>query len=50
MNKDYQPAVFSLDYERSLRASFSAEEFRKLAEEIFVTDNVSVFSTYLIQY
>ena len=48
MNKDYQPAVFSLDYERSLRAAFSAQEINSLATEIFIADNVSVYSTFLI--
>lgn len=48
LNKDYQPAEFSLDFERSLRASFSTEEFSKLTKEIFVQDNVYVFTTFLI--
>lgn len=48
LNKDYQPAIFSLDYERSLRAAFSSEEFRNLAAEIFVINDVNVFSTSLI--
>jgi ubiquinone/menaquinone biosynthesis C-methylase UbiE len=48
MNKDYQPTIFSLDYERSLRAAFSTEEFRKLSSEIFTSNNVEVFSTFLV--
>lgn len=48
MNKDYQPAIFSLDYERSLRAAFSTEEFRNLTAEIFTPSNIQVFSTFII--
>ena len=31
MNAQYQPHIFSLDYERSLRAAFLPEEFARLA-------------------
>lgn len=34
MNRDRQPHLFSLDYERSLRAAFSFEDFARLAGEI----------------
>jgi len=48
LNKNYQPAIFSLDYERSLRAAFSSRELRQLAAEMFVENKVNVFSTALI--
>lgn len=51
LNKDHQPQIFSLDYERSLRAAFSSEEFRLFATETFTDDlssDISVFSTALI--
>lgn len=32
MNRDHQPHIFSLDYERSLRAAFLPEEFSALTE------------------
>lgn len=48
LNKNYQPAIFSLDYERSLRAAFSSREFRQLAAEIFSENKVNIFSTALI--
>ena len=44
MNKDFQPAVFSLDYERSLREAFSAEEFRNLAAELFALATLTFFN------
>ena len=48
LNKNYQPAIFSLDYERSLRAAFSSEEFRQLAAETFPENKVNALSTALI--
>lgn len=48
LNKDYQPDIFSLDYERSLRASFSTKELGDLAKDIFVSNNVKTFSTFLV--
>jgi ubiquinone/menaquinone biosynthesis C-methylase UbiE len=34
MNRAHQPHLFSLDYERSLRAAFLPDEFRKLAAAV----------------
>ncbi|MXS79793.1 Methyltransferase domain-containing protein [Nitrosomonas eutropha] len=48
LNKKYQPAIFTLDYERSLRAAFSSEEFKQLAAEIFPEKKVQILSTALI--
>lgn len=48
LNKNYQPEIFSLDYERSLRAAFSSEEFRQLAAEMFPEKKVQILSTALI--
>lgn len=51
LNKDHQPQIFSLDYERSLRAAFSSQEFRNLTTEVFSSEvdyKVNVFSTALI--
>ncbi|MBV6390728.1 MAG: Ubiquinone/menaquinone biosynthesis C-methyltransferase UbiE [Nitrosomonas europaea] len=48
LNKNYQPAIFSLDYERSLRAAFSSREFRQLAAEMLSENKINVFSTALI--
>lgn len=38
MHRNHQPHVFSLDFERSLRASFLPEDFKKLAEEELPAD------------
>lgn len=38
MNADNQPHLFSLDYERSLRAAFLAEEYTTLSTELFGDD------------
>lgn len=35
MNEGNQPHIFSLDYERSLRAAFLPDDFKKLAAEVF---------------
>lgn len=48
LNKKYQPAIFTLDYERSLRAAFSSEEFRQLAAEMFPEKKIQILSTALI--
>lgn len=47
LNRKYQPHIFSLDYERSLRAAFLAEEFKVLAREELLAD-VEVVSTFLV--
>lgn len=46
MNARHQPHVFSLDYERSLRAAFLAEELRALAARM-LPDGVRVHCTFL---
>lgn len=48
MNKQHQPPIFSLDYERSLRAAFSAKEIGNLSIEIFGVNNVIALSTFII--
>lgn len=35
LNRRHQPHLFSLDYERSLRAAFQRDEFQRLAGEVF---------------
>lgn len=47
MNARHQPHIFSLDYERSLRAAFLEEEFESLASKHFQTD-VEIFSTFKV--
>ena len=49
MNRKYQPHLFSLDYERSLRAAFELEEFRCLAAEE-LPEHVSVVSTFKVPF
>ncbi len=46
MNAKHQPHIFSLDYERSLRAAFLADELRAVAERL-LPDTVRVYSTFL---
>lgn len=48
MNKGKQPAAFTLDYERSLRAAFSRQEFFELSETVF-GNKMNVYSTAVIQ-
>lgn len=48
MNEKHQPHIFSLDYERSLRAAFLQEEFKELTLEIFNTAEYQVFTTYFM--
>lgn len=45
MNSKYQPHIFSLDYERSLRAAFLKEEFETLSEQ-YLSKDASVISTF----
>jgi len=47
MNAAHQPHMFSLDYERSLRAAFLREDFEALAREYLAPD-VAVYSAYKI--
>jgi SAM-dependent methyltransferase len=46
MNARHQPHVFSLDYERSLRAAFLAEEFRARAGA-WLPSGVGVYATFI---
>jgi len=47
MNAAYQPHIFSLDYERSLRAAFLKEEFEQLTRAR-LGEGYQVFSTFLM--
>lgn len=47
MNAKHQPHLFSLDYERSLRAAFLLEDFRGAAQER-LPGQVQVFSTFMM--
>jgi SAM-dependent methyltransferase len=47
MNAAHQPHIFSLDYERSLRAAFLHDDFEALARE-FLAPDVRVHSAYRI--
>jgi SAM-dependent methyltransferase len=49
MNRDRQPHIFSLDYERSLRAAFVKEDFVALAAEYLAAD-VKVVSTFKVPF
>ncbi len=44
MNAAHQPHIFSLDYERSLRAAFLFDEFAEMSR-LYLPPNVSVHST-----
>ena len=46
MNAQHQPHIFSLDYERSLRAAFMLDELRAAADRL-LPDAVRVYSTFL---
>jgi hypothetical protein len=46
MNAKHQPHIFSLDYERSLRAAFLSDEIRAAAARL-LPDTVRVYSTFL---
>lgn len=45
MNASHQPHLFSLDYERSLRAAFRLEEFAELTSRFF-TPQASIVGTF----
>jgi arsenite methyltransferase len=47
MNAKHQPHVFSLDYERSLRAAFELEDFRRTARAA-LPRQATVFSTFKV--
>ena len=47
MTSDNQPHIFSLDYERSLRAAFLYEEFVETARQ-FLPASVRAFSTFIV--
>jgi len=49
MNHKQQPHLFSLDYERSLRAAFNVEELRGLASKELPA-HLSVFSTFKVPF
>jgi arsenite methyltransferase len=49
MNAKHQPHLFSLDYERSLRAAFLLEEFEQLTEKYF-SSRTRVFSTFKVPF
>lgn len=49
MNAKHQPHLFSLDYERSLRAAFLKEEFEALAAKHFPPE-VTVVSTFKVPF
>lgn len=47
MNAKHQPHIFSLDYERSLRAAFLREDFEQLSRQ-YLPPDVKVFTTFTI--
>jgi|SRR5579872_4545945 len=47
LNRRHQPHIFSLDYERSLRAAFLPEDLRICASQELPRD-IEVFSTFLL--
>jgi SAM-dependent methyltransferase len=47
INAKRQPHLFSLDYERSLRAAFTAEDFRAVAAEA-LPSSVTMYQTFLV--
>ena len=49
MNAKHQPHIFSLDYERSLRAAFLKEEFEALSFKYFPPE-VNVVSTFKMPF
>jgi ubiquinone/menaquinone biosynthesis C-methylase UbiE len=49
MNAKHQPHLFSLDYERSLRAAFLKEEFKALAAKYFPPET-KVVSTFKVPF
>ena len=49
MNAQHQPHLFSLDYERSLRAAFLLEDFQE-ASANFLPADAKVFSTFQVPF
>ncbi len=49
MNAEHQPHLFSLDYERSLRAAFLLEDFQDAAKR-FLPSSVGVLSTFQVPF
>ena len=49
MNAKYQPHLFSLDYERSLRAAFLYDEFESLTSRYFA-DRARAFATFRVPF
>ena len=47
MNAKAQPHIFTLDYERSLRAAFEFKDFKRAATAL-LPEHVGVYSTYLV--
>ncbi len=47
MNADAQPHIFTLDYERSLRAAFELSDFQTAAR-VRLPQHVTVYSTFLV--
>lgn len=50
MNEAHQPHIFSLDYERSLRAAFLKADFELLASKYFSSQQVTVESTFKVPF
>jgi arsenite methyltransferase len=48
MNRKHQPHIFSLDYERSLRAAFQLEDFEAALAEL--PDHARILSTFLVPF
>jgi arsenite methyltransferase len=49
MNRNYQPHIFSLDYERSLRAAFLFDELRGVAAGTLPA-SAGVYATFLVPF
>jgi arsenite methyltransferase len=49
MNADRQPHIFSLDYERSLRAAFLYEDFVDVTRQC-LPDSVKPYTTFLVPF
>jgi len=49
MNRDHQPHIFSLDYERSLRAAFEFAELKSVASKT-LPPNIAAYSTFLVPF
>jgi SAM-dependent methyltransferase len=49
MNARFQPHLFSLDYERSLRAAFLKEEFESLTRQHLPSDT-QVYATFKVPF